>query len=128
MTPSELATLADDYWRIYQERLAADKVSKDLKSQESKLEARLIAEMRENDMTSVGGRTVRLAIDVEPEYTPAVTDWQEVHAHILATQDFSLLEKRIGRAACKERWAANETVPGVSKFPGWKLRKSEVKK
>lgn len=128
MTPGELAKLADDYWKTYNERLAADKVVKELKSQESKLEARLIAEMRENDLTSVGGRTVRLAIDVEPEYTPAVTNWEEFYQNILDTKDFSFLEKRPGKAACKERWAAGETIPGVSKFPVWKLRKSEVKK
>lgn len=128
MTPGELASLADSYWKVYNERLAADKVAKELKAQESKLEAQLIAEMREGDLTSVGGRTVRLAIDREPEYVPAVTDWQEVYNHILETRDFSLLEKRIGKSACKERWAAEESVPGVSKFPVWKLRKSEVKK
>ena len=56
-----------------------------------------------------------------------VKDWAAVYAHIVETKDFSLLEKRIGKAACKERWEQGVDVPGVEKFPVYKLHESEVK-
>jgi hypothetical protein len=32
-----------------------------------------------------------------------------------------LSERRPGKAACKERWEAGEIIPGVEKFPVYKL-------
>jgi hypothetical protein len=58
---------------------------------------------------------------------PTVQDWQKLWDHIVETRDFSLLEKRVGKAAVKEHWSADEEVPGVIKFPVYKLSKSEVK-
>jgi hypothetical protein len=48
------------------------------------------------------------------------------HAHVLATGDFSVLQRRLSEGAIKERWHADEEVPGVIKFPVWKLSKQGV--
>jgi hypothetical protein len=127
MSAADLAALADKYWRIRQQRLAADKVAEALKTDESAAEATLIAQMRLQNLTAIGGAVVRLSLPTVPEYKPAVKDWQALYSHILASRDFSLLQKRVGEAACKERWAADVEVPGVEKFPVYKLSKSEVK-
>lgn len=127
LTGTELSALADKYWNTRQERLAADKVAAELKTLESKCEAQLIAEMREQQLTAVGGQRVRLTIPTTPDYVPTVEDWGVFYEHILETKDFSLLEKRVGKAAVKERWGQDEIVPGVTKFPVYKLSKSEVK-
>lgn len=127
MTATELAALADHFWSTREKRLAADKAAKDLKDEEARAEATLIKEMREQQLTAIGGKLVRLAIPTVPEYVPAVKDWDAFYKHILQSGDFSLLHKRIGAQACKERWDAGEEVPGVEKFPVYKLSKSEVK-
>ena len=123
---SELAALADHYWLTRQQRLEAEKVARDLKTQESAAEAELIKEMREQQLTAIGGRHARLTIPTVPEYVPAVQDWDAFYKHILSSGDFSLLQKRVGAAACKERWDAGEEVPGITKFPVYKLSKSGV--
>ena len=128
MTPQELGEKADEFFNKKTERLAADKVAKALKEEESTLEALLISELRAASITSIGGKKVKASIPVEPDYVPAVNDWAKVQAEIIATGDFSLLEKRIGRAAVKERWENGETVPGVEKFPVYKLSIEKVKK
>jgi hypothetical protein len=128
MSPEELSALADHYWSTRTKRLAADKVAAEFKTEEAKTEALLISEMRSAGLTAIGGQLVRLALPVEPDYAPAVTDWQKFYDYIVETNDFSLLERRVGRAAVKERWLADEQVPGVDRFPVWKLSKSEVKK
>lgn len=126
MTATDLAQLADHYWTTRAKRLDADKVAKDLKDEESRTEATLIKEMREQQLTAIGGKLVRLAIPTVPEYVPAVKDWDVLYKHILESGDFSLLHKRVGNTACKERWDAGEEVPGIEKFPVYKLSKSGV--
>lgn len=127
MSATELAALADHYWATRAKRLAADKVAEELKAEESRTEATLIKEMQEQNITAIGGQTVRLALPTVPEYVPAVKDWDAVYRHIIATGDFSLLHKRIGANAVKERWDAGETLPGIEKWPVYKLSKTGVK-
>jgi hypothetical protein len=126
MNATELAQLADHYWTTRQKRLDADKVAKDLKDEESRAEATLIKEMREQQLTAIGGRLVRLTIPTTPEYVPAVKDWDALYKHVQQTGDFSLLHKRVGTSACKERWDASEEVPGIERYAVYKLSKSGV--
>lgn len=127
MPATELAALADKYWHTRTRRLEADKTAAELKAEESAAEATLITQMRLQNLSAIGGRAVRLSLPAVPDYKPAVKDWAALYEHILANRDFSLLQKRVGEAACKERWAANVEVPGVEKFAVYKLSKSEVK-
>jgi hypothetical protein len=126
-TATELAEMGDLYWKTYQERLAQDKVAAALKTEESKLSALLIAQMRQQGLTSIGGKLVRLAINTIPDQVPVVTDWQAFYDYILETKDFSLLERRIGKSAMKERWSNDVEVPGTDAVPVYKLSKSTVK-
>lgn len=127
LSPTELAALADKYWEARTKRLAADKVASALKAEESAAEATLVQQMLAGQNFAVGGKTVTLTLPRVPDYVPAVRDWDAVYAHILETKDFSLLHKRIGESAVKERWQADVEVPGVEKFPVYKLSKSGVK-
>lgn len=126
MTATELAQLADHYWDTRVRRLAADKVAADLKTEENRAEATLIQQMLAQQLTGIGGRRVRLALPTAPEQKPAVQDWDALYQHILETKDFSLLHKRVMDSAVRERWSAEEEVPGVTRFPVWKLSKQGV--
>ena len=86
-----------------------------------------MAEMQEQKITAIGGARVRLTLDATPTMEPMVKVWSSVYEYILETKDFSLLEKRIGKAAVKERWENGVIVPGVEKFAVYKLHESEVK-
>lgn len=127
LTSKELADIADKYWLKRTERLAADKVAAALKSEEAKYEATLIEQMLLQEITGIGGHIVRLSIPKTPDYVPAVKNWPAYYAYIVANNAFELLEKRPGRLACKERWDAGEIIPGVEKFPVYKLSKEGVK-
>jgi hypothetical protein len=121
-----LANLADQFWEVYQERLSADKVAAALKEREVKLSELLIHQMRFQKMTSVGGQLVRLSINTVPDYVPTIQDYTAFAKFILETKDLSLLEKRVSKSAVKEHWENGEEVPGIVKFPTWKLSKSKV--
>lgn len=124
---AELGKLADEYADVKAKRLAADKVAAALKSQETALSMRIIEQMQLQELTAIGGSTIRLMLPVEPDYVPHVVDWPVYYNHILEQNDFSLLERRPSRAALKERWEAGVDVPGVEKFPVFKLSESKVK-
>jgi len=127
LTAKQLASVADDWFATRKDRYAADKVAMKLKEREQNAYALLIEQMRMQELTAIGGARVRVGMSLEPTYEPHVVDWDSFYAFILETKDFSLLERRPGRSACKERWEDDVVVPGVEKFPVYKLTSSEVK-
>lgn len=125
MTPEALGALADEYASVQAQRLAADKVAAELKAKEEQLHAAILSELREQQLTAIGGKNV--LVRVSQSLVPVVTDWDDFYKHILVTKDFSLLERRVSKAACKERWEDSAEVPGVSKYTVYRLSKSQVK-
>ena len=121
----DLARMTTHYALKRMERLIADKTAAKLKDEENAAAACLIEQLRAQKIQAVGGDRVTVALNETEE--PVVKDWQLFYAHILATQDFSFLERRPGRAAIKERWANSGDVAGIDKFPVYKLSVSKVK-
>lgn len=112
-------------WRAAQvERLDLDRKSKKLKDQEIIANTLLIQNMRLGGL-SIETDTHVISVNKDPEYVPHVMDWEVYWAFIIKTEDFSLLEKRPGKSACQERWDAGETIPGVEKYPVYKLTMSK---
>jgi hypothetical protein len=127
MSASELGALTDKWWELKAERLAADKVAKELKVKESAAEATIIEQLLKQGITSIGGQNIAAALKKSEE--PVLSSWPDFWEYVCATKDASLIERRIGRAAIKERWGAEVpvAVPGVTSFPVYKLSKSGVK-
>ncbi len=126
LSATELAEKADKHWDVKTRRLAADKVSAALKTEESALEAEIILQMQKQQITSIGGKTVIYGLP-KPTMEPVVADWKPFWEFIKLTDDISLFEKRPGRAAIKERWGLGQEIPGVIQFPVYKLSKTGVK-
>lgn len=126
LTASQLGELADTYNDLRTQRLAADKVAAELKAQESAAQELLIQQFRSQEVSGAGGQTVRVSMD-SPDYVPHVKDWDKFYEHILKSKDFSLLERRPGRAHAKALWEDGVEIPGVEKFPVYKLKVSKVK-
>lgn len=126
LTAKELAMVADLWFDKYNARLDADKTAAKLKAVEQMAYALLIEQMRFQELTAIGGKKVRVSMDPNPDYQPHVKDWAAFYKYILMTEDFSLLERRPGRAAIKERWEDDKAVPGVEKFPVYKLSRNKV--
>ena len=121
LSPKQLGEHADAYRQIREERLAADKKAADLAAREQALKAVLVQQMRLQEITSVGGKVATVSIPVEPEYVPAVSDWSAYWKYAKENDAPEMFERRPGKLACKERWEAGEEIPGVSKFPVYKL-------
>lgn len=55
----------------------------------------------------------RASVSINEDTVPDVTDWKEVHQYVIATEDFSLIQRRISSTAYKELLKLGEAVPGL---------------
>ena len=119
---SELSKLVEAMDEARKQRLIHDRESKKLKDAEVAINALVIDQLRKNPLNFiVGEQTVQLSGRIDE---PTVTDWEALWAHIFETENPALLEKRVLSSAIKEIWAAGSTVPGVAKYPTYKLIRS----
>jgi hypothetical protein len=103
-------------WRAARaSRLAQEKVVEELKATETNLKKQVIDLLTKSKSKAVsnGQRLFQL----KPSDEPHVDDWSKVYAYIRDTGSFDLMERRINRAAVKERWEDKVKIPGVSSIP-----------
>jgi hypothetical protein len=124
LAAKELAVVAEFFWQTQIQRLAADKVAAELKADEYVAQEIVIAQLRLQEISAIGSDTVIL--ELRHTYEPRVTDWSVYWKYVLKTKDLSLVERRPGKAAIKERWEDGKEIPGVDKFPVYKLSKRKV--
>ena len=126
LSTNELADLVDAYVTKRDARLLADKTAAALKTDETILHDALMQQFQLQGVKSLG--SARFGVKMAgPEYQPSVKDWPALYAYIKENDAFELLERRPGKGACRERWDAGEIIPGVEKFPVYKLSVSKVK-
>lgn len=120
LTEEELSGLAVNWQAAIAARLELDSKSKKLKNEETVAATLLIRGLREYGVSTTTDTHV-VSVNAAPEYVPHVMDWDAYWGFILSTKDFSLLERRPGKSACQERWDAGVVIPGVEKYPVYKL-------
>lgn len=106
--------LVEQYRLKRLERLELKKKYDELEAEEKSLKAALIENMK-------GGVPTPGAILIE-KLKPQVVDWAAFYAHIKATGEFELLQRRVTESAWMERWADGVKVPGVIGFPVWDVK------
>ena len=53
------------------------------------------------------------SVSINEDTVPDVTNWEEVKQYVIATEDFSLIQRRISSTAYKELLKLGEAVPGL---------------
>jgi hypothetical protein len=130
--PKTLGACVDLYLKLRAERLAQDKVAKDIKAQETEVSEHLIAQIDKRDEGGAVGKTHTAVVKTTDSYR--VEDWDAFYAHIRKTGDFQYLNRAINQAAVQEFVDAQEKPagkkglnwkpklpPGVGRFPITKL-------
>tara|TARA_X000001388_G_C2211101_1_gene115179 strand:+ start:528 stop:947 length:420 start_codon:yes stop_codon:yes gene_type:complete len=84
---------------------------KELKQRKTDLEAKLIAKMNDQGLDRIGND--RCSISVKTEIVPTVEDWDAVYRHILSTEQFELLHKRMSASTYREFLSLDMELPGV---------------
>ena len=111
ITLAKIATMADVYYGTRAKRLELKHQLDDMKRQEDALQIELISILKNQEVDGVQGKVCRVSL--KPFIQPLVVDWDKYDEYILSEGDLSLLERRMGVSAIRERWDAGEEVPGV---------------
>jgi hypothetical protein len=125
--PKSMALAADLLWTKQEERKKAQAIADALEAEEKDLKAWIIDELPKSQASGIAGKLCRVTA-VRKE-VPQVSDWPKFYAGLVAEyqahlrrkdgqQDgaFSLLQRRLGDTAVKERWENGHGVEGVGKF------------
>jgi len=106
-------------------RLAAQKQVDVLEIQERELKKQVMERLAKaaNKAVSNGDRLFQLVTKDEP----TAEDWPKIYAHIKKTGEFDLLERRLSKAAVKERNEVGEKIPGVAWYPVDSLSDTKAK-
>lgn len=112
-----LGAVADELYRIREERLALDRQVDELKKVESKLRDHIINTLPKSEANGIAGKVVRVTINTK--VVPRAKDWDAIYAYVkknAARGGFALLQRRLNEAAVKEIWESGKKVPGVETF------------
>jgi hypothetical protein len=116
--PKTLAACADEMYRVRHERYALQKQVDELKARETALGEELINKLPKSQASGIAGKIANAKIESKTVYL--AKDWDAIRAHILKNHKkqpgvWSLLQLRLGEAACKEMFEAGVKVPGVER-------------
>ena len=90
----------------------ANKVVKSYEEIEHAIDAAIIVQLDSQQSTRAANATGSVSISSSEE--PNVDDWDKLYAHIMSTQDFALLHRRISATAFRELAKAGMIPPGLS--------------
>ena len=82
-----------------------------LKTEKEELDFQLICKLDEQGLSRTAND--KASVSINQVTVPDVTDWDVLHAHIIKTADFGLLQRRVSSTAYKEVLKLGEQVPGV---------------
>lgn len=109
--PEAVGPRADLYHDVREVRLAMEKEVAEWVAFEAKIKDSIIADLSVSANTGAAGLRYRAQVTTKKE--PTVEDWSALQAHIAATGEFDLMQKRLATTAVKDRWDNEVAVPGV---------------
>jgi hypothetical protein len=112
--PATIGAAADKLYALREKRYALNKQVEALEAEESAIRDFVIKTLPKSQASGVAGRVAR--VQVEKKSIPQVKNWTLFYAFIIKTKDFSLLQRRPGDAAIKERWNKKQAIPGVGRI------------
>ena len=90
---------------------ALDVKRKEFTRQKEDLESRLVAVMEDQGIDRTAND--RATISVKTETMPSAEDWDQIYRHILSTEQFELLHRRLSAQAFREVLSLGQSIPGI---------------
>jgi hypothetical protein len=110
---TDIGPVIDALYALREMRLGMQKKVDELKAEELRTREKIFEMLAALGLTKASGAVATAGIKVSN--IPLVEDWELLQAHIKATGEFDLLQKRISVTAWRARFEENVEVPGVSK-------------
>lgn len=113
---SELNTseLIDQRLAIRQALADLAEQEKHLKEQQEEVDYQLMQKLEADGLSKFSND--QATISISEQIVPQVEDWDALHAHILKTGEFELMQRRPAVKAYRELREAGIEVPGVTDF------------
>lgn len=95
-------------------KASMDQLNRELKAlreTQDQLDVLLLKKMDAEGLARTANQ--RASVSINEDTVPDVTDWEELYQHIMSTQDFSLIQRRVSSTAYKELLKLGESVPGL---------------
>ena len=106
-----LNELMDELASVRGEIKTIQEQEKVLKLNQNDLESAIMHKMEEQGLDQIANDVCTVSKKIET--VPTVEDWEAVHKHILDTNQFELLQKRMSATAWRELLQMGQLVPGV---------------
>jgi hypothetical protein len=110
-TPNNLGSKADRLYELRAERIQLEKQAKELKSQETQMQAEMIEDLIDQNLTGARGQIATVSIN--PNTVGTVVDWSAVEDYIFDNKMFHLMQKRISNPAYLEALDKFGGIPGI---------------
>ena len=124
MIPKTLGACADKLYQLKEARLKIQAQADKIEEQEKAIKEYVIQNLGKENAEGVAGHVAKVSIT--RSVVPTAKDWDKFYAHVLKTKDFSLMQKRLHEAACRERWDDGKEIPGVESFQVVKVSLTKV--
>jgi len=122
--PKQPGACADLPYQLREARLALQHQAERFEKAESALRDYFIASLPKSSQTGCAGKLARVQIEVKP--VPQAEDWEKVHSYIRDNDAWELLQRRLNESAVRERWEAEEQIPGVVVFNAKKVSVTKI--
>jgi hypothetical protein len=97
------------------------------KEQENEIERIIMEKFGKSELEGARGKLAQCSI--KRSDVPTFEDWDRFSKHLEKhPEDVTLLQRRLSIEACRERWAAKQTIPGVGVYTRVSLNLTKVKK
>jgi hypothetical protein len=84
---------------------------KELRETQDQLDVLLLKKMDTEGLSRTAND--KASVSINEDTVPEVMDWEQLYQHIMSTQDFSLIQRRVSSTAYKELLKLGEAVPGL---------------
>lgn len=84
---------------------------KGLREQENDIDLELLKKLDTEGLKKTANEVA--SVSIKEETVPDVHDWDALYAHIISTEDFSLIQRRVSSTAYRELLKLGENVPGL---------------
>jgi hypothetical protein len=111
MSMERILELAEAIELLSSNRAQLDRESKMIKAEEDDMRAKLMQEMAEQGLSSVG--VGAFEVKITQLQKPIVMDWSLLEEYIREHVALDLLQRRLTESAVKLRWDDGVAVPGV---------------
>ena len=111
MSEKKLTDLLTELAKTKKEIKSIQDNEKAYKATQRELEAQIVIRMQEQGLDKVSNDLC--TISIKQEIVPTVENWDDVHEHIVKTNQFELLQKRMSATAYRELITLGMDVPGV---------------